>query len=189
MCARYYCLQLGGAKSPPLGGSFSRFSVHSGACVTLARAPRRRLRSISLCLDHQGAPQRVAWRGAERSRARVREACQQAGGDILHGHSSPEHGHGMSSLPPHVKIRRLIQRMQGKSSSRLLAAFPPMRERLWGCHGWARGSLCRRSDNVTDEVIQAYMAQQAHDSDDVFRIEGEASSRGDPSGEGPPPRL
>jgi hypothetical protein len=42
---------------------------------------------------------------------------------------------------------------------------------------------------VPDEIIQAYMAQQAHNSDDVFRIEGEASPRGDPSDEGPPPRL
>jgi REP element-mobilizing transposase RayT len=72
----------------------------------------------------------------ERGRARVREACQQAGGAILHGHSSPEHGHGMSSLPPHVMIRRLIQRMQGNRSSRLFAALPPMRKRLWGRHGW-----------------------------------------------------
>ena len=69
-----------------------------------------------------------------------------------------------------------------------------MRKRFWGRHVWARGSFCRSSGNVTDEVITAYMAQQSHDSDEVLRIEGEASPPGDtplgdPSAEGPPPRL
>ena len=136
------------------------------------------------------------WRGevAERVRAMVREECQQARVDILHGPIAPDHVHVMSSIPPHVTISRLIQRMTGKSSSRLLAAFPHMRKRFWGRHVWARGYLCRSSGNVTDEVIKAYSAQPSHDSDDVFRIEGEASPAGDtplgePSGEGPPPRL
>src|SRR5215469_9033550 len=97
-------------------------------------------------------------------------------------------------LSPNVTISRLLQRMQGKSSYRLLAEFPHMRKRFWGRHAWARGYFCRNSGDVTDEVIKAYMAQQSHDSDDVFRIEGEASPSGDtplgdPSGEGPPPRL
>ena len=85
----------------------------------------------------------------------------------------------MISIPPHVTIRRVVQRMQGKSSSRLLAELPQRRQRLWGRHVWARGYFCRRSGNVTDEVINAYIAQQSHDSDDVSRIEGEASPSGD----------
>jgi len=61
----------------------------------------------------------------------------------------------------------------------LLAEFPHLRKRFWGRHVWARGYFCRSSGNVTDEVIKAYIAQQSHDSDDVFRIEGEASPSGD----------
>ena len=69
-----------------------------------------------------------------------------------------------------------------------------MRTRFWGRQIWARGDCCRSSGNVTDEVIKAYMAQQSHDSDDVLRIEGEASPSGDTplgdsSGEEPRPRL
>src|SRR2546428_13834167 len=84
----------------------------------------------------------------------------------------------MISIPPHVTISRLIQRMKGKSSYRLLAEFPHMRKRFWGRHVWARGYFCRSSGNVTDEVIKAYIAQQSHDSDDVFRNEGDASPAG-----------
>src|SRR5205823_15115836 len=113
---------------------------------------------------------------------------------LLQGHIAPDHVHVMISIPPHVTISRLVQRMQGKSSYRLLAEFPHMRKRFWGRHGWARGYFCRSSGNVTDEGIKAYIAQQSHDSDDVLRIEGEASPSGDTPlgdslGEEPPPRL
>jgi putative transposase len=121
------------------------------------------------------------WRGevAERVRAIVRATCQKAGVDILPGPISPAHVPVMISIPPHVTIRRLIQRMQGKRSARLLAAFPHLRKRFWGRHVWARGYFCRRSGTVTDEVIKAYMAQQSPDRDDVLLIEGEASPPGD----------
>ena len=131
---------------------------------------------------------------AERVRAIVREECRKSGVDILQGHISPDHVHVMISLPPHVTISRLIQRMKGTSSYRLRGEFPHLRKRFWGRHVWARGYFCRSSGNVTDEVIKAYIAQQSHDSDDVFRIEGEAAPSGDTplgdsSGEEPRPRL
>jgi len=53
---------------------------------------------------------------AEWVRAIVREECQKARGDILQGHIAPDHVHVMISIPPHVMISRLIQRMQGQSS-------------------------------------------------------------------------
>ena len=85
----------------------------------------------------------------------------------------------MLSMPPPVTSSRLIQRMKGQSSYRRLAALPPMRKRFWGRHVWARGDFCGRRGNVTDEVIKAYSAQPSPDSEDVFRIEGEASPPGD----------
>lgn len=123
---------------------------------------------------------------AERVRAIVREACRKLRVDILPGHSAADHVHVMLSIPPQVTISRLIQQMKGKSSYRLLAEFSHLRKRFWGRHVWARGSFCRSSGTVTDDVIKAYIEQQSHDSDDVFRIEGEASSSEDaPSGEVP----
>jgi putative transposase len=68
---------------------------------------------------------------AERVRAIVREECQKARVDIVQGHIAPDHVHVMISIPPHVTISRLVQRMKGKSSYRLLAEFPHMRKRFW----------------------------------------------------------
>ena len=131
---------------------------------------------------------------ATRVRELIRDICAQHEVQIMKGHVAKDHVHLMVSIPPQVTISRLVQRMKGKSSYRLLAEFPHMRKRFWGRHVWARGYFCRRSGHVTDEVIKAYIAQQSHDSDDVFRIEGEPSPPGDtpigdPSAEGPPPRL
>jgi putative transposase len=76
--------------------------------------------------------------------------------------------------------------MKGKSSYRLLAEFPHLQKRFWGWHVWTRGYFCRSSGNVTDDVIKAYIEQQSPDSDDVLRIEGEASSSEDaPAGAAP----
>jgi putative transposase len=58
------------------------------------------------------------WRGegAERVRAIVREECQKARVDILQGHIAPDPVQVMISIPPHVTISRLVQRMKGNSS-------------------------------------------------------------------------
>lgn len=103
----------------------------------------------------------------------MREECQKAQVDILKGHVAADHVHVLVSIPPQVTISRLIQRMKGKSSYRLLAEFPQLRKRFWGRHVWARGYFCRSSGNVTDEVIKAYIEEQSQAGDEVFRIDGE----------------
>src|SRR5262245_66692001 len=51
---------------------------------------------------------------AERVRAIVREEWWKSGGDILQGHISPDHVDVMITLPPHVTINRLTQRLHAK---------------------------------------------------------------------------
>jgi putative transposase len=117
---------------------------------------------------------------AERVRAIVRGECRKSGVDILKGHVSSNHVYVLVSIPPQVTISRLIQPMKGKSSYHLLREFPHLRKRFWGRHVWARGYFCRSSGNVIDEVIKAYIESQSHDSDEVFRLEGEESPPGEP---------
>jgi len=64
------------------------------------------------------------WQLSRGIRTIVREECRKSGVDILQGHISPGPVHVMIAISPHVTISRLIQRMQGKSSYRLLAEFP-----------------------------------------------------------------
>ena len=46
---------------------------------------------------------------------------------------------------------------------------------------YGRGGISAAAvGNVTDEVIKAYIESQSHDSDEVFRLEGEESPPEEP---------
>ena len=107
-----------------------------------------------------------------RARDIVREICRSEQVEIVKGYVSKDHVHLFVSLPPQVTISRLVQRLKGKTSYKLLQEFAHLRKAYWGRHLWARGYFCCSSGNVTDEVIKAYIEQQRHEDAD-FRVEGE----------------
>ena len=108
----------------------------------------------------------------------LREICRANDVEIIKGHVASDHIHLFVSIPPQVTISRLIQKLKGKSSFKLLHMFESLRRQYWGRHLWARGYFCCSSGNVTDEVIEQYIAQQQADDDD-FRVEGDdATSNG-----------
>ena len=76
---------------------------------------------------------------------------------------------------PQVTISRLLQRLKGKSSYKMLAEFSHLRKKFWGRHLRARGYFLCSTGNVTDDVIAAYIEQQSAmtGTDDGFRVEGQ----------------
>jgi putative transposase len=70
------------------------------------------------------------------------------------------------SIPPQIAISRLVQRLKGKSSHKLLHSFDSLKKQFWGRHMWGRGYFCCSSGNVTDEVIKAYIENQSNDDGD-----------------------
>ena len=111
---------------------------------------------------------------AYRVRDLIREICRSDNVEIMKGHISSDHVHLFVSIPPQVTISRLVQRLKGKTSYKLLGEFEHLRRQYWGRHLWARGYFCCSSGNVTDDVIREYLERQDHDIDSEFRIEGEA---------------
>jgi putative transposase len=111
----------------------------------------------------------------ERLREIIRELCAADDVSILRGHVARDHVHLFLSIPPQVTISRLVQRLKGKSSYKLLAEYSKLKKKFWGRHLWARGYFVCSSGNVTDEVIAAYIEQQSEmgGTDDGFRVEGE----------------
>ena len=109
---------------------------------------------------------------ATRVRDLIREICGQHEVTIMKGHVAKDHVHLFVSIPPQVTISRLIQWLKGKSSYKMLGEFPHLQKQFWGRHLWARGYLCCSSGNVTDEVIAEYIANQSHDRDDDFKVDG-----------------
>jgi putative transposase len=90
---------------------------------------------------------------------------------ILKGHVSKDHVHIFVSAPPRLAVSKLVQRLKGKSSYKMLGEFKSLQKQFWGRHLWARGYFVASSGNVTDEVIIQYIEEQdSHDKDDDFQI-------------------
>jgi putative transposase len=110
---------------------------------------------------------------ALRVRDMIREICQREGVDIIKGHVSKDHIHLFVSIPPQVTISRLVQKLKGKTSHKLLHEYQQLRRTYWGRYFWARGYFCCSSGNVTDDVIMNYIETQDVTTDDNFKVDGE----------------
>ena len=94
-----------------------------------------------------------------RVREIIREICRNEEVEIISGHVSKDHIHLYLSMPPQVTISRLIQRLIGKSSYKLLQWFESLRKQYRERHLWARRYFCYSNGNVTDEAIKVYIGE------------------------------
>jgi len=112
---------------------------------------------------------------AERVRELIREICRKLDIEILKGHVGKDHVHLLLSVPPSVSPSRVMQAVKGKTSHSMLRDFRTLNRAFWGRHLWSRGYFVCTSGNVTDEVIEQYIATQSVEprSDPDFKIEDE----------------
>jgi len=107
---------------------------------------------------------------AIRLRELIREICKSLDIEIIKGHVSKDHVHLFVSVPPRLSISKVVGRIKGKTSRRLLSEYRRLSKEFWGRHLWGRGYFAASSGNVTDEVIMQYIATQdleerTHDGD------------------------
>ena len=105
-----------------------------------------------------------------RLRDLIREICLAHDVTIEKGHVSKDHVHLFLSYPPTLAVSRLVQRLKGKTSYKLLNEFKSLRKAFWGNHLWARGYFVCSSGNITDEAIKAYIDQQDMTPNADFRV-------------------
>ena len=109
-----------------------------------------------------------------RVRDLIRQICMTRDVVIIKGHVSPDHIHLLVSCPPHLSVSKLVQYVKGKSSRLLQQEYSQLRKRYWGQHLWARGYFCATTGTVTDEMVKAYIDQQARPPEDTFGISEES---------------
>src|SRR5579862_1043256 len=97
---------------------------------------------------------------AKHLRELVRQICATLDVEIVSGHVAVDHVHLLVSVPPHVAVSELVQRLKGRTSRLMLSAFNELSRQFWGRHLWARGYFVASSGNVTDEVIKQYIEAQ-----------------------------
>lgn len=106
-----------------------------------------------------------------RLRELIREVCGSQDVHILKGHVRKDHVPLLVSIPPQATIIRLVQRLKGKTASKMLQELAPLRKQFWGRHLWARGYFCSSSGNVTDQVVAESIANQGEAGPEDFRVE------------------
>ena len=97
---------------------------------------------------------------AIRLRELIREICKSLDIEIIKGHVSKDHVHLFVSVPPQLSISKVMGRIKGKTSRKMLSEYRRLAKEFWGRHLWARGYFAASSGNVTDEVIMQYIAMQ-----------------------------
>jgi len=93
----------------------------------------------------------------ERLREIIRQTCAEMGVQIIKGALSTDHVHMFVSIPPHLALSTVMQRIKGRSSRKIQMEFPGLRKRYWGRRFWLRGYFSTTSGNVTDDIILQYL--------------------------------
>ena len=90
----------------------------------------------------------------------IRRVCEELEVQILAGNIRMDHVHMLLSIPPQLSISKLLQRLKGTSSRKLLQQNKRLQKEYWGRHLWARGYFAVSTGNVTDEIIAEYIKNQ-----------------------------
>ena len=69
---------------------------------------------------------------ALRVRELIREICKTMDVEIIKGHVSKDHLHLLVSVPPHLSVSKLVQRLKGKTSRKLLGEYRLLARQFWG---------------------------------------------------------
>jgi putative transposase len=97
---------------------------------------------------------------AQRLRDMIRKICADLEVDILAGNVRRDHVHLLVSYPPQLCISKLVQKLKGVTSRKLLQESGRFRKEFWGRHLWARGYFAVSTGNVTDDIIAQYIQNQ-----------------------------
>ena len=109
-----------------------------------------------------------------RVRDLVRMICASLDVEIVKGNISGDHVHLLVSVPPYLAVSKLVQRIKGLTSRKVLQENRGLNKAFWGRHLWARGYFVASTGNVTEEMISRYIEGQEHmerDEDADFKVE------------------
>jgi len=103
----------------------------------------------------------------KRCRALLIQVCDTEDVRILSGVVSKDHIHLHVEYPPSLRISDLVKRLKGRSSRLLQREFPELHKRYWGRHLWAIGYGAWSTGNITEELVQEYLARHQSSSNDT----------------------
>lgn len=109
-----------------------------------------------------------------RTRDIIRQICASLDVEILKGSIRRDHVHLLVSMPPTVSVSKLVQRIKGVTSRKLLQENQGLNRAFWGRHLWSRGYFVASIGEVSEEIISKYIEEQGdmeRDEDADFKVE------------------
>ena len=109
-----------------------------------------------------------------RVRELVRLICASLDVEIIKGNIRQDHVHLLVSVPPTLSVSKLVQRIKGVTSRKLLQENKGLNKAFWGRHLWSRGYFVASVGEVTEEIISKYIEKQHNmerDEDADFKVE------------------
>jgi len=110
----------------------------------------------------------------KRVRDIVRQICTSLDVEVLKGNIRRDHVHILVSIPPTVSVSKLVQRIKGVTSRKLLQENQGLNRAFWGRHLWSRGYFVASIGEVSEEIISNYIEDQSNlerDEDADFKVE------------------
>jgi putative transposase len=95
-----------------------------------------------------------------RLRELIRRICAELEVDTLAGNVRGDHVHLLVSMPPQLSVSKLMQKVKGITSRKLLQESRRLQKEFCGKHLWARGYFAVSTGNVTDDIIAEYIKNQ-----------------------------
>ena len=109
-----------------------------------------------------------------RCRDLIRQISDAEDVKILKGVVSKDHIHLHIEYPPKRSVSDIVKAMKGRTSRLIQDEFPDLKKRYWGRHFWATGYGVWSTGNITDEMIQQYLAHHENrpeNDDETFILE------------------
>ena len=94
----------------------------------------------------------------KRCRELLIQICDAEDITILKGAVSIDHVHMHIEYPPKSSVSDIMKCFKGRSSCLLQEEFPDLKKRYWGNHFWAIGYGAWSTGNITEDMIQKYIA-------------------------------
>ena len=106
----------------------------------------------------------------KRCRELLIQMCNAEDIIILKGAVSIDHVHMHIEYPPKLSVSEIMKKFKGRSSCLIQDEFPHLKKRYWGNHFWAIGFGAWSTGNVTEEMIQNYIAGHKDSPNDKAMI-------------------
>ena len=102
----------------------------------------------------------------KRCRDLLIQICDAEDVRILSGVVSKDHVHMHIEYPPSLRLSDLVKRLKGRSSRLLQKDYPTLEKRYWGKHLWGIGYGVWSTGNITEDVVEEYLARHKSSAND-----------------------